>query len=230
MDHVQLNTVSTVEAVCKALEDDIFHLRFPPGSKITENDLTSRYGVSRNTIREAIAYLLSNGLLEKIANKGVYVRTITGEDLLELFRLRELLELEAMRQIMHSGVIPADLSRYVEALEAIAASHVQDAAAIDAYVRADIRFHQQLVAAAGSPRLNRLYETIITEVMYCIYLSQSKMASENAKLPTERLDQHRKILEALEAEDPELAAQVISTHMRESCRQYYEEFEQSSKQ
>ena len=45
MDFVQINTVSTVDAVCQALEHDIFHLRYPPGTKITEADLTTRYGV-----------------------------------------------------------------------------------------------------------------------------------------------------------------------------------------
>ena len=226
MGMVQLNTVSTVDAVCEALENDIFHLRFPPGSRITEADLTSRYGVSRNTIREAIAFLLANGLLERIANKGVSVRRISSNELLELFRLRELLEREAMTQIIQAGVIPADLIHYVEELEQVDASVYWDEKVIDNYVRSDIRFHQQLVAAAGSPRLNRLYDTIIAEVMYCMYLSHSRIPItqeniEKHRIPTERVDHHRKILEALENEDLELANEVIAKHMKAAFEQYY---------
>ena len=67
MSTVRLNTVSTVDAICAMLEDDIYSLHYPPGARISEKDLTNRYGVSRNTVREAIAFFLSNGLLEKVA-------------------------------------------------------------------------------------------------------------------------------------------------------------------
>ena len=126
---MQLKTVSTVDAVCKALENDIFQLHFPAGSKITENDLVSRYGVSRNTLREAIAYLLSSGLLVKVANKGVYVKEITQDDIQELFHLRELLETEALRTVYACGFIPIDLMHQVEVLEGMdRVREVRDAA------------------------------------------------------------------------------------------------------
>lgn len=226
MDQIQLNTVSTVDAVCRALENDIFHLRYPPGAKITEADLTSRYSVSRNTIREAIAHLLSNGLLEKVANKGVYVRRITSDDLQELFRLRELLEMEAMTQIIRSGEIPSDLIRYAEALEQVDSSLYWDEKVMDSYIRADIRFHQALVEAAGSARLNRLYDTIIAEVMFCIYLVHRRIPMDGEdlkrhKLPPDRLNQHRRIVEALEKKDLALATEVISKHMKSACERYY---------
>lgn len=231
MDFVQINTVSTVDAVCQALENDIFHLRYPPGSKITEADLTSRYGVSRNTIREAIAHLLSNGLLEKIANKGVYVRRITSSDLLELFRLRELLEREAMVQIIQAGVIPSDLIRHAEALKQIDSSSYWDENVMDAYVRADIRFHQSMVAAAGSPRLIRLYDSIIAEVMFCLYLAHSRVPATKEhraqlKRNSERTDEHRRLLEALENEDLEMATQVLSKHISAACDRYYQQLKE----
>ena len=212
MRNIQLKTVSTVDAVCNALEEDIFQLRFPAGSKITENDMVSRYGVSRNTIREAIAYLLANGLLVKVANKGVYVKAITQDDIQELFHLRELLETEALRTIYASGVIPVDLMRYAEALERIDATKDWDA-----YVQADCDFHALLVAAAGSARLSRLYETIATEVKLCIYQSRNYVP-----LRIENSQQPRQILEAIENGNLDEAIRILSNHIENAVRNYKE--------
>lgn len=220
MRNIQLKTVSTVDAICNALEEDIFRLRFPPGAKITENDMVSRYGVSRNTIREAIAYLLSNGLLVKVANKGVYVKKITGDDIQELFHLRELLETEALRTIYNSGFISIDLMRSVEALERIDAEKDWYE-----YVQADCDFHALLVAAAESTRLSRLYETIATEVKLCIYQSHSFIPLHN-----EYTYHHRQILEAIEAGDLDKAIQILSTHIEHAIRNYEEGFQNQQAQ
>ena len=61
MSTVRLNTVSTVDAICAMLEDDIYSLHYPPGARISEKDLTNRYGVSRNTVREAIRMIMPSG-------------------------------------------------------------------------------------------------------------------------------------------------------------------------
>lgn len=212
MRNIQLKTVSTVDAVCNALEEDIFQLRFPAGAKITENDMVSRYGVSRNTIREAIAYLLSNGLLVKVANKGVYVREITRDDIQELFHLRQLLETEALRTIYASGVIPMDLMRYAEALERIDATKDWDE-----HVRADCEFHALLVAAAGSERLSRLYETLATEVKLCIYQTRNCVP-----LRVENTQQPRQILEAIEKGNLDEAIRILSNHIENAIQNYKE--------
>ncbi|MBE6946653.1 MAG: GntR family transcriptional regulator [Ruminococcaceae bacterium] len=215
---MQLKTVSTVDAVCKALENDIFQLHFPAGSKITENDLVSRYGVSRNTLREAIAYLLSSGLLVKVANKGVYVKEITQDDIQELFHLRELLETEALRTVYACGFIPIDLMHQVEVLEGIDAEKDWYA-----YVRADCDFHAALVTAAGSDRLSRLYETIATEVKLCIYQSHSFIP-----LRSEYTHHHRQILEALENGNLDEAIQILSVHIDHAIQSYAEGFQKHS--
>ena len=106
MDRVTIKTVSAVEAVSDMLEEDIYSLTFKMGEKIKESDLVERYGVSRNTLREAMAYLVSKGLLEKVANKGIYVKSILPADIEDIFHLRELLEGEAIRRVIRSGAVP----------------------------------------------------------------------------------------------------------------------------
>lgn len=220
MHPIQLKTVSTVEAICQALEEDIFQLRFPPGAKITENDMVTRYGASRNTIREAIAYLLSNGLLVKIANKGVYVKQITQDDVQELFHLRQLLETEALRRIHTCGIFPGELTGYADELAGIDAEKNWDT-----YVKADCKFHTLLVAAAGSARLSRLYETIATEVKLCIYLSRNYVPLRN-----ENTQQHQRILEAMEAGELDRAIGLLADHMENAIASFAKGFQKQLEQ
>lgn len=210
MGSVQLNTVSTVDAVRSALENDILSLRFAPGEKVTETDLVSRYGVSRNTIREAVAHLLNQGLLTKIANKGVYVRRFTVEDVQEIFHLRSLLEIEAARSIISSGAAPTHLFKIVNELE-----RIDRLERWDDYVRTDIMFHSALVAAANSPRLSRLYDTILTEVKLCIYQTRNYV-----QIPNGNAASHRVILEAICAQDTDAATTLLKDHIEHVIKRY----------
>ena len=207
---VQINTVSTVDAVRNALETDILNLHFAPGEKIAEVDLSSRYGVSRNTVREAIAHLLAQGLLTKVANKGIFVRRFTVEDVQEIFHLRALLELEAVRTIMNAQKVPADLYNIVSELEQTDRNRNWDH-----YVKKDIQFHTELVACTGSPRLSRLYSSILTEVKLCIYQTRNYV-----QVPASPNTPHRMILDAIHDHDDETALTLLKQHIEHVTKRY----------
>ena len=210
MESVKLNTVSTVDAVRNALESDILSLRFAPGEKIAESDLAIRYGVSRNTVREAVAHLLAQGLLTKVANKGVSVRRFTIQDVQEIFHLRAMLEVEAVNSILKSQGNPSHLYTIVDELESL---NRQDQ--WDDYVFSDIHFHKELVATAGSTRLSKLYETILTEVKLCIYQTRNYVS-----IHTEAHASHRKILDALCRGDGNASTQLLKDHIEHVIKRY----------
>lgn len=210
MSSVILNTVSTVDAVCNALERDILSLRFAPGEKVTESEIAVRYGVSRNTVREGIAHLLAQGFLTKIANKGVYVRKFTPEDVQEIFHLRALLEIEAVNTILSGDTHPTDLYKNVEEMESFTRRDQWDE-----YVLADIRFHSALVAAAGSPRLSKLYDTILTEVKLCIYQTRNYVA-----VPSHNNASHREILDAVCSKNRSAALSLLKNHIEHVIKRY----------
>ena len=210
MDVVRLKTVSTVEAVCQTLENDVFSLHYAPGAKITESDLSVRYGVSRNTLREAIARLLSCGLLVKYPNRGVYVREITFEDVRDIFHLRELLEAEAVRQLADIDVLPPELYDYAEELSSCDFENDWMS-----YAYTDSRFHELLVSAAGSPRLSRLYESLIVEVKLCIFQSRGVVPFCQASA-----EQHRLLLDAISQRDVDTALTILSSHNESAVRRY----------
>ena len=210
VESIKLNTVSTVDAVRNALESDILSLQFAPGEKITESDLAVRYSVSRNTIREAVAHLLAQGLLTKVANKGVSVRRFTVQDVQEIFHLRALLELEALNTIFAEKIQPNSLYRIVDKLEAINRQEQWDD-----YVLADIRFHSGLVAAAGSTRLVKLYDTILTEVKLCIYQTRNHVAVPEGNNTT-----HRILLDTICSGDITASKQLLKKHIEHVIKRY----------
>jgi len=210
MNTIQINTVSTVDAVRNALETDILSLHFAPGSKLTESDLSVRYNVSRNTVREAIAHLLAQGLLTKVANRGVFVRKFTVEDVQEIFHLRALLELEAVNTIFATDQSPTHLYSLVEELEGINRKPCWDD-----YVKADIQFHRALVASANSPRLSRLYDTIQTEVKLCIYQTRNYV-----QIPSETQRTHKEILDAVCDRRCDTARLLLKEHIEHVIKRY----------
>ena len=214
MNRANIRTVSTVEAVCTALENDIF-FSLTPGEKITEASLNARYGVSRNTLREAIAYLISSGILVKIANRGVFVREITRDDVKEIFSLRALLEAEAIRMIIDKNVPTEKLSEKAALLRR---ANPRDN--WNEYVRADMDFHSLLVASSQSTRLMRLYDAISSEVMLCI--CQSKQ-----HIPPTTVNEisHKSILDAVSAKNSPLADSLIRKHIESAISNYEKGFD-----
>ena len=215
MQDTCLKTVSTVDAVYHALSRDILSMAFPPGAKITETALCERYGISRNTLREGVSLLLAHGLLVKIPNKGIFVRKLELCDVQEVFRLRGLLELEAVRCIMESENIPIELVQMVNIMESN--SEEED---WESCLEADIQFHNMLVKSANSPRLERLYDAIFAEVKLCVY--QARFVS---KFNHESVAQHRKLIAAMESGDLASAQAVLTTHIAAALKTYETAFE-----
>lgn len=221
---VRVRTVSAVDAVADALAQDIFSQTYLPGTRIKEVDLADRYGVSRNTIREAIAYLIGNGILVKTANRGIYVKKLTSGDVREIFRLRKLFEIEAIHMLAaRSGLPPAllDAQRRIEVIDVYRNW--------DEYVDADTNFHLALVETAGSARLMRLYKAIVAEVKLCI--SQSMVLidrrDEDIDGQSESTDGHLAIIKALKENDAPSAERALCAHLDDAVKRFNAMFERT---
>ena len=205
MTEIKLKTVSVVDALSRAIADSIFNLEYGPGQQITEAELASRFNVSRNTVREATASLISCGLLEKEANKGLFVKAITESDVRDIFHFRGLLESEAMRIIIQNGrVIPDALRSSVENIEMDPRVQTN----WYHYVSADLNFHYDLVKASGSARLIRLYDTIRQEIMLCLCQSKNVLI-----VNPKNIYEHRHFLDVLETGSEAECVALIMNHI-----------------
>lgn len=185
--------VMAQDVAISALRDDIRTGRLSAGEKVVQESLAERYGVSRVPLREALATLEAEGLVAYQANRGYYVAELRVSDLLEVYRMRELLEAEAIRLAV-PNLSDAEITRIGSIL-----GEVESAAArhdLSAMTEANRRFHFALFDAAGMPRLSRFLRQLwdATEAYRAIYYADSTNRERVG-------EQHRDMLEALRRRD-----------------------------
>src|SRR6266540_6918369 len=106
---------STPEWIADTLRTAITDGRCQPGSRLREEHIARALNVSRNSVREAFRLLVHERLLAYELNKGVFVRTLSASDVVDLYRIRRLLECGAIRG-SDPGARDAALGRAAEAL------------------------------------------------------------------------------------------------------------------
>ncbi|ELU09351.1 hypothetical protein CAPTEDRAFT_51198, partial [Capitella teleta] len=102
--------------VTEVLVQDIISGQLPEGSRISEPELSRRYGIGRGPLREAILRLEGMGLVVRAPHVGARVVTLTRQELSEIFAIREALEgiaaREAARNMSNEDLV--DLGQLIE--------------------------------------------------------------------------------------------------------------------
>ena len=136
-------TRTRAAAIAEALSEDIETGAISPGTKLTEESLAERFGVSRGPVREALGLLARDGLVRIRPHIGAFVPRLTLEEVLDLHEVRNALFSAAARRFtrrMREGALPADvIAAYDAASDALLAA--QDTTAE--------RFSQLSAVAAG---------------------------------------------------------------------------------
>jgi len=179
-----------------------------PGTPIRQEALADRLGVSRVPVREALKVLEGEGHVEYSAHRGYVVAELSVEDLVEVYRLRELLEAEAIR-VAVPKLTPTDLEAIeIAAADVTAAGLRADLADVPSANRA---FHFLLFDAAGLPRLSRTLRQLwdATDVYRSVYFAS----------PTNRSrvnDEHHELIAALRLGDVRAAVAAQASHRAHS--------------
>ena len=177
--------VTAQDTVLAALREDIRTGLLAPGDQIVQESLAERYGVSRVPLREALKTLESEGQVTYYPHRGYFVTELSVADLMEVYRLRALLEAEAIREAvpMLGDDDVAALADLVAAVDA--ASDRGDLAEVTV---ANRRFHFALFDAAGMPRLSRLLRQLweATDAYRSLYFqaepNRERVAAEHAAM------------------------------------------------
>src|SRR3954469_8655645 len=152
---------SMTEQVLRELREAIIEGRIPQGEPLREVSLAGTLGTGRSAVREAVRQLIQEGLVDYEPHRGAFVRVMSLADGLDVYDAREAIETGAARRILDAP--PPDLTGLRAALEALAETAQGEDEVTEPVIDADIRFHQELVALAGSPRLVRAFETLAAE-------------------------------------------------------------------
>jgi DNA-binding GntR family transcriptional regulator len=192
------------EAVLGELRRAILTGELAPGQQVRQEGLAERFGVSRVPVREALKILEGEGLVSYEPHRGYFVVELSLADLLEVYRIRELLETEAVRTAVPL-LSDEDLARLAAAADTCEQAGRSDDLA--AMTQANRDLHFGLFAAAGMPRLVRVLRVLwdATDV----YRSVCYARPENRERV---VDEHRAVVEALRARDVELAVRLLDAH------------------
>lgn len=207
----RFDRVSTVDQVAERLRLMIWRGELQPGFRLKELPLAKSFGVSRNTIRDAIRDLAQDGLLTHEMHRGAIVREFSPEDVADLYRVRSLLEATA---IEHQADITEDeLERISRAVAGI--DHAVEVKDWEAAVAADRGFHEALVALHRSPRLARFYEQISAESRSAIGILwlHDAAADDVAHVVAGVADEHRSIYESIKAGRRAEACRLLEEHL-----------------
>ncbi|WP_216208710.1 FadR/GntR family transcriptional regulator [Amycolatopsis aidingensis] len=196
-----------VDQVIGQLREAVANGEWPVGQRIPpEAELVSTLGVGRNTVREAVRALSHSGLLEVRQGDGTYVRAtsevsgavrrLCGSELREVLQVRRTLEVEGAR-LAATARTDAELRTLTDLLDR--RDRARRESRVDEFVHADAEFHLAVVRAGHNTLLTELYRGL-TEVITASVATTSQTEQQRADI------QHRGLLEAIAAGDPQRAA------------------------
>jgi len=210
--------------------------RLQPGHALAELPLAAKIGVSRTPVREAIGQLVAEGFLQK-TSRGVTVAEPTRRDIIELYELREALEVYSIGRIAARGLDAAGLDRLETSLAEIrtvteelkrSGESVLKGHALQRFLASDLRFHMRLIQAGGNERMLKVLDA--TNLLLRIFTFRRE--HHTVKLLKDVHQFHRRILDAVAAGDSSQAARLLGEHIRISREERlaeYEEFHQAGR-
>jgi DNA-binding GntR family transcriptional regulator len=182
---------STAEHAADALRLQITEGHLLPGTKLGEEHISNAFAISRNTVREAFRLLAHERLVDHTPHRGVYVRTVTADDIRAMYATRRIVEPLGVDAAMVDDAARAALRELVEATE--------KAAACDDWHlvgTADIEFHRLLLGACHSTHLSKMFEHLLAELRLAFLL-----LPDHRSLHEPYLRRNRRLVSLLDAAD-----------------------------
>ena len=205
------------------------------GAGISELQLAAELGSSRTPIREAMNKLAAEGLLEQNANGGMTVAQLQREHIIELYELREALELFAVNKAVREPMAASERERIQKTIDQIAelekelrkAGHeTLNQEQMQRFITSDLGFHALLVSLAHNSRLQK----IISETRLLISIFSIKRRGHDAKTLQSIQKYHQRILDAVRRQDAEAACGALIEHLQVSQKERLLEYDQSRRE
>lgn len=199
-------TVTRVEQIVADIRLDIVRDVLPPGSRVTEEALAARYGVSRTPVREALRVLAREALVVHRPNTGWTVASINLDEMTDLYTVRVAMEEQIATRLVHTGSTGAldDLLRFWAEPRTEGKQDIE-------LVFDDERFHEGLAIASNSTVLLPMLRNV-NQRLHSLRIRDFA--------DTERIrrtyEQHEAILHSLVSGDERLARSLIRAHIWQS--------------
>ena len=198
---------STRDQITDRLREDIFSGRLAEGERLQEAKLAELFGVSRGPIREALAQLTQEGLLEAKPNRGVIVSHSDSDAVRELIvPIRRVIETFALKHFFQE-INERDFQAWESILHHLkSACERKDLAAITQY---DLAFHRSILMRAGVPALLTIWQTILARIRRHFRHATSHYGADLLEI----YQQHRRLVEVFRRGDREAAIKALEEHI-----------------
>lgn len=174
-----------------------------PSERLVETGLADSLGVGRAAIRTAIARLAQERLVERIPNRGARVRRVSDEEALEVLEVRMAIECLAVRRAAQNAT-PDDVRRLNRILAEMEAFSVAGNTA--GFGETNHAFHSELLRISRHETAARVLESLLS---HRFQLQRLTTPTD----PLDRLAEHRRILDAVEAKDFDAAEREMRAHL-----------------
>src|SRR5947209_6606260 len=217
-----VRTSRLYEQIVQQIEDSILKGSLKPGDQLpAERELAQRFGVSRTAVREAVKALREKGLVEAYSGRGTFITNGTTQAIRQSLGLMMKIghvegsnHLAELRAILEPGIAALAAVRIEDQLLAT----MREAVAVmerslrdpESYIEADLDFHLALAEAAANPLILSLTDSIVA------LLREQRIRIFNVPGGPERGQfHHKRILQAIEQRDPEMARDAMKSHLQQ---------------
>lgn len=201
---------SLTEQAYDLLRQEIITCALLPGTDINEQDLSGRLNMSKTPVREALARLILEGLVEAFPRRGYRVTPVRVKDVTDLFAIRKALEGSAA-ELAARRMSEAELAE----LESVAGARytLGQEATIETFIEANNAFHGAIAAGAQVPRLHALISGYLEESTRLFH-----MGATVRDVNPETVEDHDRILAALRRHDAATARTAMEQHTENTRR------------
>jgi DNA-binding GntR family transcriptional regulator len=186
------------------IREEILKEALAVGSKLTEQQMSERFGVSRTPVREAIGRLEAEGLVNAIPNRGAFIVGLSADDAADMFEVKKQYEIIAARRTAEKAT-KDDLELLEERFEFM--EHYTAKGDLRKMKQINPTFHEAIYAAARS----RLLTASITRINTYLKLSAHTRDCRREHL-AEIFAEHKAVYKAIKSRDPQKAAAAMEAH------------------
>lgn len=199
---------SLANVVAEKVRQQLINGQLRAGQRLSEAALSEQLDISRNTLREVFRILIKEGLLHHEPNRGVSVVVPSIADIIDIYRVRRLIECQALAQAWprHPG--------HKAMHQAVQAAHAaREAGRWEEVGSANMAFHAAIVALADSERLTAMFGDIAAELRLAFGL-----LDDPEYLHAPYVDQNAHLLEMFEKGNTSAAVQALDGYLIQSER------------
>lgn len=197
------------EVVVEGLRKRILNWEYPPGHRLTEDQLCHEYGVSRSPVREALHRLEASGIIRRLPRRGYEVNQLDLKDIEDLYEFRLALELFVVERLCERGIPDSVLNEqrhlWRDVLENPPQSH-------HTLAELDRQFHEALAAAIDNAFVLNELRSINDRISFIRVLD-----FEIARRTESTCDQHLQLLEFIVRRDTDGARNAMKINVEDGC-------------